>query len=332
MLDAPTIMTSSRGYECVKPAKHVPSLIEDVTAGLFHEPRSLPPKYFYDERGSMLFDRICLTPEYYPTRTEDALLAKYATGIIAASRPDYVLELGSGMSRKTQHILNACETRACIPTYLPFDVCAEVLLESKRELGRRYPWLTIRPLLGDYTAGLAHLPRLDGSKLVIFLGGTIGNFTEGGASALLREVRSILNPGDYLLLGADRVKDAMVLNAAYNDAAGITAQFNLNLLEVLNRELDADFDTDRFTHRAWYNEQAAQIEMYLVSTVDQRVTLAKLGHHLEFFAGSAILTEISRKFTQENLERMLNHAGFSVRQHYEPVAGSFSIMLAQLKR
>jgi L-histidine N-alpha-methyltransferase len=312
----------------VTPDRPVPGLVDDVREGLLLPPRSMPPKYFYDDTGSHLFDAICDTPEYYPTRTEDSLLVSHAAEIIATARPEHIVEFGSGTSRKTRHLLRACGTPHRCLTYWPFDVCEPMLLRSAYELMDQFDGLEVRPLLGDYHGGLAHMPRHEGVCLYLFLGGTIGNFQPHEARTFLTEIRACMGPGDWLLLGADRVKDAQVLHRAYNDAAGITAEFNLNLLRVLNRELDADFDLDGFRHEACYNRDAQQIEMYLVTHGAQAVEIAALGHRLELAGGEAILTEISRKYTVGDLEEMLAAAGLRAVRHYEPENGYFSLMLA----
>lgn len=312
----------------VPPSRPVPSLAEDAREGLASVPRSLPPKYFYDDCGSRLFDRICDTPEYYPTRTEDALLAEHARAVIAATLPEHIIELGSGTSRKTRHLLDACEAEGVVSTYWPFDVCEGMLRESGDRLLEDYPWLTVEALVGDYLAGLDHFPDPRGRRLFVFLGGTIGNFEPARAQAFLAELRHRLRPGDALLLGTDRVKDPAVLHAAYNDAAGITAQFNLNVLAVLNRELEADFVLDAFEHRAEYNTVEQQIEMYLVAGEDQQVRLGTLGLDLELSRGERILTEISRKFTPKGLSSLLGEAGFVIERHFTPESEYFSLTLA----
>lgn len=312
----------------VRPARILPGLAEDVQQGLLEPPRSLSPKYFYDERGSQLFDAICDTPEYYVTRTEDALLMDCAADLIEALRPAHIIEFGSGASRKTRHLFDQCATAGNAAVYWPFDVCEEMLLHSGRHLLHRYDWLQVNALVGDYLAGLRHLPRPGGECLYLFLGGTIGNFMPGEALAFLREVRSGMGPGDRLLLGADRVKAPGILHAAYNDRAGVTAEFNLNLLQVLNRELEADFDPDAFRHEAVYNLDASRIEMYLVSRRSQTVTLARLDKVLKLEWGERILTEISRKFTPGSLTELLTAAGFAVERHFQPDNGFFSLVLA----
>jgi L-histidine Nalpha-methyltransferase len=312
----------------VRPARVLPGLEEDVRRGLLEPPRSLPPKYFYDERGSQLFDAICDTPEYYVTRTEDALLLDCAGELVDVLRPAHIIEFGSGASRKTRHLFDQCASVGNTAVYWPFDVCEEMLLHSGRHLLHHYDWLQVNALVGDYSAGLCHLPRPGGDCLYLFLGGTIGNFMPAEALAFLREVRAGMGPGDRLLLGADRVKAPEILHAAYNDGAGITAEFNLNLLQVLNRELEADFDRGAFEHEAVYNEPASRIEMYLVSRRDQSVRLARLDRVLELVEGERILTEISRKFTPDSLTEMLTAAGFAVERHFEADKGFFSLMLA----
>lgn len=313
----------------VRPTKPVPSLTDDVTAGLFSARKQLPAKYFYDDRGSGLFDRICDEPEYYPTRTEDALLEQSADDIIAIVAPSRIIEFGSGMSRKIRHLFNACSRHECYPTYVPFDVCDDVMIKSGEELSEKYSWLDVAPLSGDYTAGLGNIPVDDGKNLLMFLGGTIGNFTEEQGIAFLREVRELMSSSDQLLLGADRVKQPEILHAAYNDVAGITAEFNLNLLDVLNRELGADFDRSKFEHYAFYNPEQNQIEMHLVCMDDQDVWFEALDRSLEFKEGDAIRTEISRKFTRETLEKLLISAGFQIESHYEASSHPFSLVLAR---
>jgi len=312
----------------VAPSREVPSLAEDVLTGLFEPPRQLPPKYFYDAHGSMLFDRICRTPEYYPTRTETALLTRHAADIARIVQPTTVVEFGSGSYAKARLLLAACAEQDLQPVYAPFDVCADVLTESGSALRQEFPWLAVEPLVGDFTAGLAHVPLRPGRRLLMFLGGTIGNFDAGEAEAFLTEVRSLMRKDDYLLLGADRVKSPALLHAAYNDRDGLTAQFNLNVLSVLNAELGSDFELSNFEHRALYNPHAQRIEMYLDSVVDQRIGFRDLGRTLELQAGESILTEISRKFSEASLHAMLGAAGLRVARHFEPDEPLFSLVLA----
>jgi L-histidine N-alpha-methyltransferase len=301
---------------------------EDVRESLLELPRTLSPKYFYDDHGSRLFDAICDTREYYPTRTEDALLAVHAAGIIATHRPEHVVELGSGAARKTRHIFDACETESCKAQYWPFDVCRGMIMDSAQQLAGEYDWLTINGLVGDYHAGLKHFPHFEGRTLYVFLGGTIGNFEHEQAVQLLSELRGVMGDDDLLLIGADRVKDHAVLNAAYNDSDGVTAEFNLNVLRVLNRELDADFDLDSFDHHAHFNAEQSRIEMHLVATENQCVQVNALDATIEFNVGETILTEISRKFTPETLEGLLTESGLELQQHFEPENQYFSLVLA----
>lgn len=317
--------------EClnIRPTRVVPNLSDDVRDGLLNRPRSLSPKYFYDAKGSDLFTRICDTPEYYPTRTEENLLNQFSNEIISLTKAQHIVELGSGNAQKTRNLFEACESLAHICSYAPFDVCEEILVESSEALKQEYPWLAINPLLGDFHAGLGNLPDLDGRRLFIFLGGSIGNFTPPEAKDFLIEVYDNAKVGDYLLLGADRKKEHQVLNAAYNDAEGITAEFNLNILNVLNNELDADFNTDDFEHAAHFNDSLDRIEMHLVSKKEQRIEIEHLDESLQLQKGETILTEISCKYTYENLEDLLCGAGFTIQKHYQPTNQYFSLVLVQ---
>lgn len=313
----------------LRPSRNPESLHTDARNGLLQRPRSLPPKYFYDARGSGLFDRICDTPEYYLTRTENALLTGSARDIIRKTRPRYIVELGSGTARKTRHLLNACHSERCYSGYVPFDVCREVVVEAGERLVAAYPWLHVTGLIGDYQADLAWLPEMRGPRLFVFLGSTIGNLREEQALAFLSALRAVMGSGDGLLLGADRVKDPLVLHRAYNDKAGLTAEFNRNLLRVLNRELAGNFDLKGFHHHACYNPRDQQVEMYLVAKTPQRVTLSGLGCTLELDEGEAIHTEISRKFTLGGLDRLLADGGFRIDEHCQSEDGYFSLVLAR---
>lgn len=317
--------------QAVTPSRAVTSLADDVLAGLFRRPRRLAPKYFYDAEGSRLFDRICDTPEYYLTRTEDALLARHARDIVAASRPRWMLELGSGFSRKTRHLFDACAELEVGARYFPFDVSAETLMEAGARLTRRYSWLYVHALVGDYLAGLGNVSPPAGRGLVVFLGSTIGNFEQRQALELLREVRALAGARGRLLLGADRVKAPHVLHAAYNDAEGYTARFNRNVLCVINRALGADFDPDTFHHYAPYDPARMQVDMHLVSARAQRVRFQALERSLALAEGEPIHTEVSRKFTREGLESLLAEAGFAVEQHHECAGADarYSLVLAR---
>ncbi|MDH3559631.1 MAG: L-histidine N(alpha)-methyltransferase [Gammaproteobacteria bacterium] len=319
------------GIDCLRvtPSRPVPGLLQDARSGLLESPRSMPPKYFYDERGAHLFDAICDTQEYYPTRTEEALLQQHAREIISLVKPDHIIEFGSGTSRKTRHLLDACAGTGRRLTYWPFDVCEPVLRETGHTLMQDYDWLNVSPLLGDYHAGLDELPVPQGSCLYLFLGGTIGNFDSPEAHRFLVDICNRMRAGDYFVMGADRVKAHAVLHAAYNDAEGITDEFNLNLLEVLNRGLDADFDPDRFSHRAVYNDAREQIEMYLVARERHQVRIGALDCDIRLQDGESILTEISRKFSVESLQEMLTEAGYTLDRHYQPDNRYYSLLLAR---
>lgn len=316
----------------VPPANAVPDLAEDVRKNLLKAPHSLPPKYFYDHRGSVLFDQICNTDEYYPTRTESQLLNRYCQHIVDQLNLHHIIELGSGTSRKTRHLFDACQLLDHSPIYWPFDVCEPMLVESAHDLKLQYDWLDIQPLEGDYSAGLSHLPKPDGHSLYVFLGSSIGNFTEGEAIDFLKEVRRHMSAGDSVLLGIDRIKAIPVLEAAYNDSEGITAEFNLNVLSVLNNELGANFNTNQFTHQAHFNTEESQIEMYLQSESDQTIEFSEIGEALHIKQGEKILTEISRKYSFEGIERLLQQAGLELSDHFEPANQYFSLVLAKVAK
>lgn len=299
----------------------------DVLVGLSTSPKQLPPKYFYDEHGSWLYDKICQVPEYYPARTEEALLAEKSVEIIEATRPNTILELGSGTSRKTTHLLDACEALHCHAHYLPLDVCEEMLLDAGKRLVGSYDWLKVRALVGDYSEGFHNLPKDDGVRLYVFLGGTLGNLDEAEATKFLLRLRAMMGKKDYLLLGVDRAKNVEVLNAAYNDSQGYTAAFNRNVLAVINRELGGHFNPDTFVHRAWFNEEKSQIEMHLHSTRSQCVRIDALDTEITFERDESIHTEISRKFTLPSLKRLVAKAGLSIAEHYEPANNYFSLVL-----
>ena len=240
---------------------NVPTLEEDAKRDLLTRPRSIPPKYFYDATGSDLFEKICRTPEYYPTRRENEILRQYGPTIIERVQPTNILEIGSGSSAKTERILDACMQIRQRPCYSAFDISSKALLEAKTRLDKKYSWLDTSLLLGDYEAGFAHVPRVNGANLVLFLGSTIGNLNPRSAVSMLNELYNYMSSQDYLLLGYDRVKDGEILDAAYNDDQGLTAEFNLNILNVLNDRLGADFVLDRFEHSASYDTLQQQVEV-----------------------------------------------------------------------
>lgn len=314
----------------VASSRKINDLIDDVREGMLTHPRYLPPKYFYDETGSRLFDQICDTPEYYPTRTEAALLDDCALDLMALARPDHIVEFGSGTSRKTHYLLKACERMAMECQYLPFDVCEEMLHEVRHLLEAEYEWLNVLPLVGDYTAGLDHIYKPDGRCMYLFLGSSIGNFTLSQARAFVAEIKSCMKPGDTLLLGVDRVKEHDVLHAAYNDAQGLTEKFNLNVLQVLNNRLQANFDLAKFNHKAVYNNFDRRIEMYLVADEAHEVDVSGFHEKLYFDKHDHILTEISHKYSQQDIDDLLSACGLHILKHVEADKAWFSLILAGL--
>ena len=321
-------MKHSNHLQEIKGDVHVRTIEEDATLGLLSQPRSIPPKYFYNATGSDLFEKICKTKEYYPTRKEDEILAQYSSSIIDQVRPINILEIGSGSSVKTERLLNACNTLDCFPTYSAFDISGDALLSAKTRLDKKFPWLEMSLLLGDYEAGFTHLPRIDGVNLVLFLGSTIGNLSHNSALLQLRALHGYMSNRDYLLLGFDRVKDEKVLNAAYNDQQGLTAAFNLNMLQVLNNKLKGNFIVDGFEHSAVYDRDRQQIVMRLVAKFNQKVKLEKLAADFEMHVDEAIQTEISRKFTIETMSDLLSEANFNVVQTFSSTDAYFSLALA----
>jgi len=301
------------------------ALRDDVTRGLAASPKVLPPKYFYDARGSALFEDITRLPEYYPTRAERGLLVQHATAIADLTKPHTLVELGSGSSEKTHLLLEAARRTGSLQTYVPFDVSSAALEEAVPGLVARYPGLDVHGVVGDFEH---HLDRLPGERprLVAFLGGTIGNFEPAHRAAFLAALAATMSPGDALLLGTDLVKSADRLVPAYDDAAGVTADFNLNVLRVINRELDADFDVDAFEHVAVWDAEREWIEMRLRSLRDQTVTVAGLGIRATFAAGEEMRTEISAKFREEGVRRELAEAGLRLTHWWSD--GDFALSLA----
>lgn len=304
------------------------SMEQDVIEGLLQAPRRLPAKYFYDETGSLLFDRICDHRQYYLTRAEDGLLGRAAHQLLREVAPARITELGSGTSRKTRRLLEACEALGQRPVYTPIDVSGETVLEAAEGLCRRFPWLRVEGLVGDFHAGLDGLPRTESPNLFLFLGSTLGNLDYAAAAGFLAELRAIMAPEDRLLMGLDRFKSPAVLHEAYNDDDGLTAEFNLNVLRVLNERLDADFQLDAFAHYAAFNPWESRMEMYLVATRAQQVRFGALERETHLSAGEPILTEISCKYTDARIERLLAQAG--LRRHggaLDAEGGGYSLLL-----
>ncbi|MBB5775478.1 L-histidine N(alpha)-methyltransferase [Nonomuraea jabiensis] len=304
------------------------ALERDVRMGLTSSPKWLPPKWFYDTAGSELFSRITRLPEYYPTRRELAILRGRAADLAAASRADTLVELGSGTSEKTELLLEALSAAGTLRAYTPVDVDAVTLEAAARRVAGRFAGLDVRAVCADFEHHLGLLPRT-GRRMVAFLGGTIGNLEPVARRAFLKEVRATLRRGDTFLLGADLVKDTDRLVAAYDDAAGVTAAFNRNVLHVINRELRADFEPEAFEHVALYDERHEWIEMRLRAVRDLRVRVAELGLEVDFAAGEEMRTEISAKFRPEGLRAELAAAGFLVRRGYTDPDGDFTLILAE---
>jgi L-histidine N-alpha-methyltransferase len=304
------------------------ALRADALAGLTATPKELPPRWFYDERGSELFDRITRLPEYYPTRTERAILTARAGEIAAAAGADVLVELGSGTSEKTRLLLTAMREAGTLRRFVPFDVDPSVLRLAGDALAEEYPGLEVDGVVGDFTRHLGELPT-DGRRLVAFLGSTIGNLAPAERAAILADLAATLRPGDSFLLGTDLVKDENRLVRAYDDAAGVTAEFNRNVLLVLNRELKADFDPEAFAHVARWDAEHEWIEMRLRSVRDQQVNVAALDLGVPFAAGEEMRTEISAKFRREGVERELAAAGLAMTRWWTDPAGDFGLSLAQ---
>ena len=307
----------------------------DVRAGLTSMPKTLPPKYFYDARGSELFDEITRLPEYYPTRTERAILEQHVGDIARLTGAQSLVELGSGTSEKTRLLLQALTDAGTLQRFVPFDVDPAVLKHAGDAVAEEFPDLEVEPVVGDFERHLGDLPRtasghLQGPdrRLVAFLGSTIGNLDPAQRARFLSDLRSTLGEGDAFLLGTDLVKSPERLVAAYDDAQGVTAAFNRNVLAVLNRDLAADFDPDAFEHRAVWEAEHEWIEMRLVSRGDQRVHVRALDLDVAFAAGEEMRTEISSKFRRRRVEDELGAAGFAVHAWWTDAAGDYALTLA----
>jgi L-histidine N-alpha-methyltransferase len=305
---------------------------KDVIAGLTQSVKTLPPKYFYDELGSKLFEEICLLPEYYPTRTERGILLKYASAIAEITGPCEIVELGSGSSTKTRILLDAYEQSDLPLRYLPIDISGEMLKNSALGLLKDYPNLQVHGLVGTYEVCLQHLGKSPVStRMICFLGSTLGNLNPAESKIFFHEIKQALQVGEYFLLGVDLHKSKDVLEPAYNDQQGVTAQFNLNMLANLNNLFEADFDLTQFNHRAFYNETAQQIEMHLVSGRSQTVNLKSLHLNIELEAGETIMTEISRKFHLPTLQKELEAENLITRQIWTDEKQWFALLLCQLQ-
>lgn len=309
-------------------------LIREVHRGLLRRPRSLPPWMFYDGRGSVLFEQITELSEYYPTRTERSILASFCDAIITAacsgdSGAMRVVELGAGTASKTTILLEAALRLQSEVLYAPVDVSSDALDVACETIGTLLPDVSMSPIVANYVTHPPELEPFDGTTLGLYIGSSIGNFTPEEARTILRNLRGQLQGGDALLLGVDMVKDEPTLVAAYDDRDGVTAEFNLNMLYRLNRELDADFDLGKFRHRALWNSAKSRIEMHLESACDQSVRIATANVDIDFARGESIHTENSYKFTDASMCTLLEEAGFEVEQTWTDKRGWYSVTLAR---
>jgi len=304
---------------------------QDVIQGFNQKQKNLPPKYFYDDFGSELFEKICELPEYYPTRTEAWILSQYATEIAQITGSCELIELGSGSSTKTCILLDAYQKIADDRRYLPIDISGGILKTSVLQLRQQYPDFFIQGLQGSYQQALAHLESNSSisSRMIFFIGSSLGNFTSQESERFLNQIARTLNPGDYFLLGIDLQKPKEILEAAYNDSQGVTAAFNLNMLSHLNWRFQGNFNIDLFTHQAIYNQDNTQIEMYLHCQQSHCVSLDKLNINVSFQAGESILTEISRKFNLANMQKQLALQGLETLKTWTDSQEWFGLILCQ---
>jgi L-histidine N-alpha-methyltransferase len=303
-------------------------MAEDVREGLSCPFKELPPKYFYDERGSELFERITELHEYYPTRAERSILDARADEIVAAASPTTLIELGSGSAAKTRCLLESMSAAGSLETYVPVDISEEITRRVAGELVEEYEGLRVHGVICDYETHLERIPRGEGA-LIAFLGGTIGNFRPGPRRSFLARIATLMYPEDRFLLGTDLVKDRAVLESAYNDASGVTAEFNKNVLHVLNRELDADFDPDLFEHVAFWDPDNNWIDIRLRSLAEQFIDLRALDMRTHFARNEEVRTEISTKFTRERLGASYADAGLELVEWWTDPEGLYALSLAR---
>jgi L-histidine N-alpha-methyltransferase len=310
---------------------HERSLAEDVLDGLTRPFKELPPKHFYDARGAELFDQICDLPEYYPTRAERAILEQQAEELAELTRAVELVELGSGTAAKTRVLLDALHAAGTLERYVPVDVTESMVRECAQELTSEYPGLRVHGVIGDFERHLDRVPPAAGPRIVAFLGGTIGNFPPGSRRRVLRQIARLLGPEDHLLMGTDLVKDPRVLEAAYDDSQGVTAAFNRNVLHVLNRELQADFDPEDFDHVALFDPHNEWIEMRLRARREHTTLVRDLDLPVHFHAGEELRTEISAKFTRERLDGDLSAAGLELVRWFTDAEGLFALTLSRVR-
>ncbi|MFI9155134.1 L-histidine N(alpha)-methyltransferase [Streptomyces sp. NPDC053367] len=306
------------------------ALRADVLAGLTAHPKTLPPKWFYDAHGSDLFEQITELPEYYPTRAEREILLDRSDEIAAALPARTLIELGSGSSDKTRHLLGALTSLGTLRTYVPVDVSESALAQAGKALVEEFPELGVHALIADFTAELT-LPDTPGPRLLAFLGGTIGNLLPAERAEFLASVRAMLSPGDALLLGTDLVKDEETLVRAYDDAAGVTAAFDKNVLTVVNRELGADFDPAAFDHVALWDAEREWIEMRLRARAEQTVKIRALDLAVDFAAGEELRTEVSAKFRRDGVRGELAAAGLELSHWWTDARGRFALSLSTVR-
>jgi L-histidine N-alpha-methyltransferase len=306
------------------------SLANDVLDGLTRPFKELPPKHFYDARGAELFDQICELPEYYPTRAERSILQDNAVELASLTGAAELVELGSGTASKTRVLLDALHSAGTLRRYVPVDVTESMVRECAAELTDEYPGLLVHGVIGDFERHLGEVPTAVGPRIVAVLGGTIGNFPPGSRRRVLRDISHLLGPGDHLLMGTDLVKDPVVLQAAYDDSQGVTAEFNRNVLRVLNRELDADFEPDDFDHVALFDAEHEWIEMRLRARHEHTTLVRDLDLPVHFHAGEEMRTEISAKFTAERLQGDLLAAGMELVRWFTDPDELFALTLARV--
>jgi L-histidine N-alpha-methyltransferase len=311
------------------PGGPLSGMAADVRAGLTKPFKELSPRYFYDERGSELFEAITELPEYYPTRAERAILERHAAGICArAESPTTLIELGSGSASKTRVLLDAMEEAGCLEAYAPVDISEQITRETAELIAAEYDGISVHGLVCDVELDLERIP-LGGPRLIAFLGGTIGNFQPSQRASFLRRVANLLGPEDRFLLGTDLVKGRERLELAYNDSSGVTAEFNKNVLAVLNRELGADFDLEAFEHVAFWDEDNLWMDIRLRSLRRQLVEFSALGMQVPFDRGEEMRTEISTKFARDGLAGIYAEAGLELTDWFTDSAGEYGLSLAR---
>jgi L-histidine N-alpha-methyltransferase len=310
------------------PDASLDTMRRDIRQGLSSRPRTLPSKYFYDERGSQLFERITELPEYYPTRAEREVLETRAPDIARIAHPREVVELGSGSAKKTRVLLEAALDQGRLERYVPLDVSREIAEESARELIDDYPGLHVHAVIGDFEHHLDEIPEGE-DRLIALLGGTVGNFERPDAIRLLGEIARRMGPTDHFLLGTDLIKNPAVLEAAYDDARGVTAEFNKNILHVLNERLDGNFNPDDFEHVAFYNEERKRVEMHLRAIRPVDVRLGVIDLDVEIDRDETIRTEVSCKYTKDSVETMLREAGLELDGWFTDEAARYALSLSR---